>query len=349
MSSAGMPAGGPVSVDGAVPQQYFCYQCQRTVSLIPSPSSEILCPQCNGGFLEEQENPNPDHNAYLNFDSMSVDPVSSILPLLFPQSTSIDLQNPRNFSDPFGSGPQRQARFIVQERSGYDPFAFLQNYLQTLRAGGAVFEVDVNNLPSDQGLRSANIGDFFFGSGFEQLIQQLAENDPNRYGTPPAARSAVEALPSITITDEILSSELAQCAVCKDEFERGTEVKQMPCKHIYHSDCILPWLELHNSCPVCRHELPTDDPDYQNRMASQGNVGAGNSAGIGGSQGQGSQSNSQTPHTVERQFRISLPWPLSQLVSVAQMRDGGVGNNNGNNDGGTNSDNRQSGPFDDLD
>uniref|UniRef100_A0A803MP26 RING-type E3 ubiquitin transferase n=1 Tax=Chenopodium quinoa TaxID=63459 RepID=A0A803MP26_CHEQI len=85
--------------------------------------------------------------------------------------------------------------------------------------------------------------------GLEQLIQQLAENDPNRYGTPPASKSAVEGLPIVKVTEELLLSDSSQCAVCMDEFQLGAEAKQMPCKHVFHSDCILPWLELHNSCP----------------------------------------------------------------------------------------------------
>ncbi|CAL9076827.1 unnamed protein product [Musa acuminata var. zebrina] len=35
--------------------------------------------------------------------------------------------------------------------------------------------------------------------------------------------------------------------------------------HIYHAGCILPWLGIRNTCPVCRHELPTQDDDLISR------------------------------------------------------------------------------------
>lgn len=80
----------------------------------------------------------------------------------------------------------------------------------------------------------------------------------NRPGPPPASTAAIEALPTVKVTEAHLASD-PNCPICKDEFVVGVEVKELPCKHFYHSQCILPWLQLHNTCPVCRHHLQSID------------------------------------------------------------------------------------------
>ncbi|KAK4254367.1 hypothetical protein QN277_009763 [Acacia crassicarpa] len=77
-------------------------------------------------------------------------------------------------------------------------------------------------------------------------------NDENR--APPAADSAIEGLPTVKLTETQLASDPI-CPICKDAFEIDMEVKELPCTHFYHSDCITPWLRIHNTCPICRHEL----------------------------------------------------------------------------------------------
>ncbi|KAD3069002.1 hypothetical protein R6Q59_017007 [Mikania micrantha] len=80
----------------------------------------------------------------------------------------------------------------------------------------------------------------------------------SRYHSP-TSRSAIEAIPLVKITSELLDIDpIVLCAVCKDQFVIDEDAKQLPCKHMYHPDCILPWLSQHNSCPVCRFELPKE-------------------------------------------------------------------------------------------
>ncbi|KAE8660940.1 RNF181 protein [Hibiscus syriacus] len=336
MSSDGNVTGGCGGANsvGVTNKLFFCYQCNRTVTVTISPSSsDPSCPICNDGFLEEYESPNPNQvSGFPNqnpnstpFYDQFLDPFSSLLPLLFPavsasssssstttssSSASVDHNNPNL------SGPTRSGR---GDPFAFDPFTFIQNHLNDLRSSGARIEFVIQNNPSEAGFRlPANIGDYFIGPGLEQLIQQLAENDPNRHGPPPASKSAIEALPSVNITKNNSNSELNQCAICMDEFEEGTEAKQMSCKHLYHKDCILPWLEMHNSCPVCRHELPTDDHDYERRAPGVRATGGGNG---GGDSGQRSDGDNQP---IERSVRISLPWPF-------QAGEPGVGPGPGNN------------------
>ena len=42
------------------------------------------------------------------------------------------------------------------------------------------------------------------------------------------------------------------CAICKDRLEKESAYLETPCNHIFHSDCLKPWLEMSNKCPNCR-------------------------------------------------------------------------------------------------
>ncbi|TMW95837.1 hypothetical protein EJD97_008270 [Solanum chilense] len=94
------------------------------------------------------------------------------------------------------------------------------------------------------------------------LFGQFLESEGTLKGSPPAAKSVIENLPLVTLKDE--ENKIA-CAVCKDEILVVEKVTELPCSHYYHWECIVPWLNIRNTCPVCRHELPTDDTDYERR------------------------------------------------------------------------------------
>ena len=99
---------------------------------------------------------------------------------------------------------------------------------------------------------------------YAALFAQFGEDDNPIQGRPPASKAVVENLESILITEGSENDNVI-CAVCKDEMNVGETAKQLPCYHQYHEDCIMPWLGIRNTCPVCRHELPTDDPAYELR------------------------------------------------------------------------------------
>ncbi|KAI3681253.1 hypothetical protein L6452_36042 [Arctium lappa] len=201
---------------------YHCHSCNSDVS--PSPfssatTSPLLCPHCNSDCLEERLLSNNNPNPNPNYTNQNSSQLS--FPSFFDSSVPATTADSRR-TFPFPSVTTSDDNFLLDS-----PY-------------------------------------------LHRLIHHLTNSDDSSPSTTttttttslhhsPAAKSAVEAIPLIKITSAFLDIDpIVFCAVCKDQFVIDDETKQLPCKHMYHPDCILPWLSQHNSCPVCRFQLPKE-------------------------------------------------------------------------------------------
>lgn len=211
---------------------YWCYRCNRSVSV--TNQNSISCPSCTGGFVEEITSGRDNYG--LNFD----------------QSSSPRL---------------RRDRRTIGDRSPFNPLVVLRGQNEDRGAdvaGGDGFELYYND-ETTSGLRPlpSSMTEFLLGSGFDRLLDQLSQIESDsmaRFSHPPASKSAIESMAIVEIKENHICDEI-YCGVCKEAFELGVLVREMPCKHFYHSDCILPWLNLRNSCPVCRHVISSESEE----------------------------------------------------------------------------------------
>ena len=51
---------------------------------------------------------------------------------------------------------------------------------------------------------------------------------------------------------ECTIGESGSCTVCLDEVDLLQSAVRLPCGHVFHSECILPWVSRAATCPNCR-------------------------------------------------------------------------------------------------
>ncbi|CAO3594858.1 unnamed protein product [Absidia cylindrospora] len=92
----------------------------------------------------------------------------------------------------------------------------------------------------------------------DNLVSQLLEeSQSNAKGPPPASKRFMMSLPNIA--KNLVSSE-ETCIICKDVLQSSQDkVTKMPCGHYFDQECLLPWLQLHNTCPMCRFKVETEE------------------------------------------------------------------------------------------
>ncbi|KAL0896336.1 hypothetical protein Bca101_080297 [Brassica carinata] len=61
-------------------------------------------------------------------------------------------------------------------------------------------------------------------------------------------------------SERVLSSDEAECCVCLCDYEDGTKLRELWCRHHFHEACIDKWLRINATCPLCKSNvLKTDE------------------------------------------------------------------------------------------
>ncbi|XP_069820553.1 E3 ubiquitin-protein ligase RNF126 [Dendropsophus ebraccatus] len=261
--------------------RYFCHSCSAEISpRLP----EYTCPRCESGFIEEL----PDIRSTENSSNTSgtdqnrhpfegLEATQFSLPPGYGQVTFGIFNEGLEFPIFGTSGPgeenregesrreqqsrhrysarQPRARLSTRRSAGrHEGVPTLEGIIQQL-VNGIIAPTAMPNLGlGPWGVLHSNPMDYAWGAnGLDTIITQLLNQFENT-GPPPADNEKIQALPTVQVTDEHVGSGL-ECPVCKEDYTVGENVRQLPCNHLFHNNCIIPWLEQHDTCPVCRKSL----------------------------------------------------------------------------------------------
>ncbi|GMT28955.1 hypothetical protein PFISCL1PPCAC_20252, partial [Pristionchus fissidentatus] len=97
-------------------------------------------------------------------------------------------------------------------------------------------------------------------AGLDQIFRQLREGfDPGESSGSRIPDEHLSRLPNSSVLQKHVDDG-RQCFICMDQFTQvGDRVAEMTCGHIFHTDCIIPWLKRNKTCPVCRAEVNSRD------------------------------------------------------------------------------------------
>ncbi|KAM8839327.1 E3 ubiquitin-protein ligase RNF126-B-like isoform 2-T2 [Synchiropus picturatus] len=257
-------------------QRFFCHACLTEIyQTVP----DLTCPFCQSGFVEEL----PEENrSTLETDSSSsydepqtfyeMEP-QSIFSFQTPRGTytldflqeNLDFQSHHDNTQRDTGLLPGQRQIPWQPRSGQtlqgqdtEGGAMIsEGIIQMLLSGILPPEVLQHTVSEPWALSQLNTMNFPMNSdGLDAVISELLNLFGN-VGPPPADRDRINTIPTVTITEEHMGG--LECPVCKEDYNIGENVRQLPCNHLFHNDCIVRWLEQHDSCPVCRESLSGQD------------------------------------------------------------------------------------------
>ncbi|KAK1305760.1 E3 ubiquitin-protein ligase [Acorus calamus] len=60
-----------------------------------------------------------------------------------------------------------------------------------------------------------------------------------------------------TDKERVISAEDAVCCICLAKYADNEELRELPCAHFFHMECVDKWLKINALCPLCKCEVST--------------------------------------------------------------------------------------------
>lgn len=238
-------------------KRFFCHKC---VVEIPSVTEDLSCPTCDNGFVEE-----------LGGEEQSPPRAGPRQEETLPHNNDQEPRIPRNRM----RGPvvrpihhrRRNRRagditLILRGNNGGSlgrrrmRLSLGHQIMQNLFINGPGF----NFRPAEGVIPSLGLGesigleDYVFGSSshLNAIINRLMEDSDQERGVPGMEKDKIDSIPTVLLTYQ-QKEKNRDCCVCWEDLDG--EVRLLECGHCFHSQCIVPWLHLHATCPMCRKLL----------------------------------------------------------------------------------------------
>jgi len=58
-----------------------------------------------------------------------------------------------------------------------------------------------------------------------------------------------------TKKERVVSAEDAVCCICLTKYGDDDELRELPCTHFFHAQCVDKWLKINAVCPLCKTEI----------------------------------------------------------------------------------------------
>jgi len=234
----------------------FCHTCKQRVVASVNASCEPECERCHGTFVELSGGEDDGSlSEFLAHPPQRVRPGQRPSELVSAAIQQIIARAQRE-----GAADGGGARSFLARGDGVSGVSGVSGVAGVAGVSGVS---GVELLGALQPLLSTGgpttLGDYALGS-LGTIIEQLVANDPARRPTPASKKAVAELCKTVEIDQSHVDDGL-KCAINKEPLGIGERATTLPCGHVFHNEAIARWLADHHSCPVCRHELPTDDDD----------------------------------------------------------------------------------------